>query len=192
MSLNKRDGMKNLLSTVRTRSIFIIIILFIFQVNLIAQEDPQNPFLPDTLIKAAREMMINTRYCALITLDELGHPQARTMDAFPPEKDLVVWLGTNSNSRKVKEIQNNNRVTLYYEAPQAAGYVTLKARAELVNDPQSKQHYWKEEWDRFYSDGKEEYLLIQVVPLRMEIVDYSHGITSKSNDWAVPYVEFDR
>jgi len=182
--------MKNLWSTVRTKSIFIIIILFIFPLNLLSQENPENPFDPDTLISAATNMMIESRYCALITLDETGHPQARTMDAFPPEKNMVVWMGTNSNSRKVKELENDNRVTLYYESGSASGYVVIKGRAELVDDAQLKKQYWKKEWDGFYSNNKNEYLLIKIIPSRLEIVDYNHNITSKSKSWSAPFIEF--
>ena len=172
------------------KKVVLISILSLLPFNLLAQNNHTNSFNHDTLLAAAKNIMIETRYCALITLDENGHPQARMMDAFPPEDDMTVWLGTNSKSRKVKEIRNDHRVTLYYEAPNAAGYVVIRGKADLVDDPDMKLKYWKQKWDRFYSDQKDEYLLIKVIPSKMEIIDYGHGISSKSDAWAVPYVEF--
>ena len=51
--------------------IFLILISLSFN-NLSAQEEHAANFDRDTPIMAAREMMVETRYCALITLDESG------------------------------------------------------------------------------------------------------------------------
>ena len=76
----------------------------------------------DTLITTAKKMIETTRNCALITLDTTGHPDIRTMEPFSPDSNMVVWFGTSINSRKVKQIKNDSRVTLYYPAPNAAGF----------------------------------------------------------------------
>ncbi len=57
-----------------------------------------------TILSSAREIMEASPTCVLITLDK-KIPRARTMDPFKPEKDFTVWLATNPNSRKVKEIK---------------------------------------------------------------------------------------
>ena len=50
-----------------------------------AQEDELSTYDRDTLISAAKALMETTKYCALITLDKSGQPQARTMDPFSPD-----------------------------------------------------------------------------------------------------------
>jgi general stress protein 26 len=130
--------------------------------------------------------MSETRYCALITLDETGHPQARTMDPFPPDSNMTVWFGTNSDSRKVKEILNNSKATLYYEAPDARGYVVLKGNAFMVDDSDKKLKHWKPEWKIFYPESKENYTLIKFIPEKLEIVDYKNKIVGDSDTWKVP------
>ena len=82
---------------------FVILSVLLLPVRLWSQENQISNYDPDTLISAAREIMAEARYCALITVDASGHPQARTMDPFAPEDGMVVWFGTNLNSRKVKE-----------------------------------------------------------------------------------------
>src|SRR5437667_3834393 len=89
------------------------------------------------------------RYCALITLDSNGRPQARTMDPFPPEENMVVWLGTNPKSRKVAEILHNEHVTLYYFVSEDQAYVAISGRARIVQDARAKAKYWKDEWKNF-------------------------------------------
>lgn len=53
-----------------------------------AQTKP--PTQPDRakVIAAAREIITPLLYCGLITIDEDGQPQARTMNPFPPDDDM--------------------------------------------------------------------------------------------------------
>jgi len=146
----------------------------------------------EQIIKAAQELMIATRYCALITVDAAGRAHARTMDPFPPEKDLIVWLGTNPRSRKVAEIRRDARVTLYYFDAASQGYVTLYGRARLVDDPKEKARRWKEEWKAFYPDREKGYLLIAVTPQKLEVVIEKKGIVGNSAVWTPPSVTFPR
>lgn len=128
--------------------------------------------------------------CALITLDREGRPQARTMDPFPPENDLTVWFGTNPKSRKVEQIKNDPRVALYYLEGDESGYVTIHGKAQIVNDKAEKEKRWKEEWEAFYQNRADEYVLIKVTPESMEVVSYSRGIVSTAPNWAAPTVRF--
>ena len=170
----------------------VLYLFLVLQLSLpvIAQERIKPQFNRDTLLTAARNMIELIPYCTLITLDTTGHPSARIMDPFPPGKNMVVWLGTNKYSRKVRQIKKDSRVTLFYEAPDGAGYVLIKGNALLVNDSVKKKTYWKNEWDQFYTDNKEEFILIKVIPHRLELLDFKNGIVGDSNTWAVPYVVF--
>jgi general stress protein 26 len=170
-------------------AIYLLLILT-SSLPVLAQDSMKSNLNRDTLLAAAKELIARTSYCALITLDTTGYPVARTMDPFPPDKKMVVWLGTNKNSRKVQEIKNDSRVTLYYADPNEMGYVLILGHANLVDDQAIKQAYWKEEWDRFYSEQKSEYILIKVVPFRLEILDYGRGIVGDPQTWSVPFVKF--
>src|SRR5258708_11690637 len=112
----------------------------------------------DELIAAAREIMTTTRYCALITTDRRGRANARTMDAFAPDENLLVWFGTNPLSRKVSEIRRNPRVTLYYFDRESQAYVTIQGVARLVNDSKENARHWKDDWKAFYPDRDKSYL----------------------------------
>jgi len=169
----------------------IILYLFILPINVKAQEEKSLNYERDTLLTAAREVMQEARYCGLITLDNAGQPHVRTMDPFTPEENLVVWFGTNSNSRKVKEIRNDARVSLYYVDPEGSGYVVIGGLAHIIDDPDEKTVHWKKEWEAYYKNQKEAYILIKVVPEKIEIVSYKHGITGDPVAWKVPIVKFE-
>ena len=144
----------------------------------------------DSLIAVANEIMKNAHYCALITVDTSGRPQVRLMDPFPPEEDMVVWFGTNSKSRKVRQKRHDSKVALFYFDPDGVGYVTITGTARIVDDEKEKAQRWKEGWEEFYPDRENNYLLIEVTPERLEIISLKHGIIGDSEIWTPPSIEF--
>ena len=150
----------------------------------------QSTFKPEDLIAAAREIMATTRYCALITSNGHGRMNARTMDAFAPDEKMIVWLATNPRSRKVAEIRRHRRVLLYYFDRENQAYVTIHGTARLVNHAAEKARHWKEEWSAFYPDRNKDYLLIKVVPTRLEVVNTKKGIVGDAKSWRPPTVVF--
>jgi len=185
-----KKTMKKYSKYASVRWIIFSVFILLCPLRIWAQDNELRNYKPDTLITAAKEIMETTRYCALITLDKSGHPQVRTMDPFLPAEDMVVWLGTNKNSRKVREIRNDSRVTLYYQDPNGSGYAIIQGNASLIDDPEKKEKYWKEDWNDFYPDKNSTYILIKVIPKKLEVISYMHGITGSNTTWAVPYLEF--
>lgn len=137
------------------------------------------------VLAAARAVMQAVRYCALITSDASGVAQARTMDAFPPDEGLVVWMATNPRSRKVEQLRRDARVTLHYYDAGAPdlGYVTLYGRARLIDARAEKQARWKEGWEAFWPDRDGSYLLIEVTPERVEVFSPRHRIEADPVTW---------
>jgi general stress protein 26 len=167
----------------------LIISLFLcLNFNVVGQSNNLQDSTRMNLIRAAKEIMDTANYCALITLDEEGRPRVRVMDSFKPEEELIVWFGTNPNSRKVAQIKNDPRVTLYYLDNDASGYVMIHGMAQLVDDPIEKERHWKDEWKSFYPKKPEGYLLIKVVPAWMEILSTSRGILGDKITWQPPMV----
>jgi len=160
----------------------IAINMFVFLLlasSLYAQEgmnQSRNLLSPDSLLRAAR-IIIDSASCRIfITVDENGKPHAREMSPFPLETDWVIWLGTSPGSRKVKQIQNNPNVIVYYYEPQGYSYVSVAGKARLVNDPDKKAKYWVDGWKRYYPDRDKNYVLIEVTPENLEVVSYKYNI----------------
>lgn len=175
------------------KSIYLIFpILLLIPFTGFSQTTTHKDSLNNKLISAAaREIMSSAGTCALITLDQEGRPRVREMDPFPPENDFTVWFGTNPESRKVKQIEKDPRVTLNYLDNDGSGYVMIYGRAELVNSKLEKEKHWKVEWEAFYPDKTDGYLLIKVSPEWMEVISYAYGITGDPETWEPPTVLFD-
>jgi general stress protein 26 len=169
---------------------FLLLCVSSFTHSLYGQSKQPTQLDRENLIATAREIMKTARYCALITLDSGGRPHARAMDPFPPDEQMIVWLGTNPKSRKVAEIRLNHRVTLYYFDREDQAYVTISGLARIVQDPQEKARHWKEEWQNFYPDRERGYLLIAVTPEKLEVINQKKGIIGNSITWTPPAVRF--
>lgn len=144
-----------------------------------------------SLDAATRSIMTEVRYAGLTTIDSLGYPNTRTMDALPPTDEFTVWLATNPVSRKVTQILANPSVSLYYAQSDKGNYVTLIGNAKIVNDPVSKEVQWREEWAEFYPT-KNDMVLIKIEPIRLEVVSYEFGIISQTKDWKAPEINLQK
>jgi len=165
----------------QTRLIQILVVLTILLNTslLLAQEllvKDRQEIPRDSLMTIAHAIIDSARARTFITVDENGKPQARTMSVFPPEDNMVIWLGTSTNSRKVKQIKNNPNVMVFYYDTKGHSYVSVAGQARLVNDLAKKAHYWKKSWTRYYPDPEKDYILIEVTPERMEICRYKYKL----------------
>ncbi len=142
------------------------------------------------ILETARTIMAKSVFCAFITIGADGQPQARTVQPFAPDAGMVVWIGTNPQTRKIAEIKKDPRVTLYYYADM--GYVTLIGRAARIEDPAEKQARWNDAWSGLYKDTfrGDDYTLIRVAPVRLEIISFGDGMVGDPKTWKPVSIEF--
>ena len=150
-----------------------------------AQEAPRAVPSRAQVIVAAREIMRTARYCTLVTLGADGQPQARIVDPFPPDSDLVIWIATNPLTRKVGDIRRDGRVTLLYFNAAASEYVTVVGTAVADTDPAQKISHWKPEWSGIYQQQNrgDDYLLLRVKPSRLEVSATGRGVRNDPLTW---------
>ena len=172
--------------------IVLILVIMLITFLLTAQEledDMKQEISRDSLLSIARTIIESANCRTFITVDKNGKPQARTMSPFSPDENMVIWLGTNPRSRKVKQIKNNSNVIVYYYDTDGLSYVSVSGVARIVDDPDKKAHYWVESWTRYYPDPEKDYILIEVTPKRMEICSFKHKLFWDS-DGKPAFVEF--
>src|SRR3972149_7656196 len=116
----------------------------------------------DSLISAAREIIKANPYCALVTVDSTGQPQVRTMNPFPLGEELVIWFATSRKSRKVTEIKNDQRVSVYYaNHNNAKGYVNITGTAVIIDDKELLINMKREYWENI-PDWQNKFVLIKI------------------------------
>jgi general stress protein 26 len=136
------------------------------------------PTTPEELLDLTKTILHAAQFCFLITQDEMGQSCARLMQPFAPDWDLVIWFGTSPRSRKVRDIQRDERVTLAFAHAQDGAYVTLSGSASMVTDGAQRQCYWRDAFAAFWPAGPtgEDYLLVKFVPTRIEIMHIAQAV----------------
>jgi general stress protein 26 len=160
-------------------------LLFVAFVTHAAQAQGGQPSAQAQIRAAAFDVMKAARYCTLVTNGDDGQPQARIVDPLIAESDGSIWIATNPVTRKVKEIARDPRVTLMFFNAAANEYVTVHARAAVVNDAARKAAHWKPEWQPFYKEQTRgpDFLLFEVRPFRLEVSSPRHKLTNDPTTW---------
>jgi general stress protein 26 len=164
-------------------SVFLILLLFV------SCDNGRNP-IKKNIKEIAKEIMTNAKNCAFITIDSLGVAHARAMDPFLPEEDFTVWMATKPSSLKIKQLQGNNNVTLYYFDKESVSYVTLQGTASIVNSRNEKEKFWKKEWKNFYKNRTSDYALIKFIPKVGNVISEKYKIFGDSITWETPQINF--
>ena len=172
--------MKNLVSSA---------IVFIFlTVVMPLQLRSQSPVNRDSILLAAREIIHETTYCALVTIDSAGQPQIRTMNPFPMKDELIIWFATSRTSRKAMEIKNNPRVCVYWaDHVNAKGYVNFTGKAEVIDDKELLVKMKRDYWEGM-SNWKDVFVLIKIVPETLEVINYKHGLNNDPITFKAPAI----
>lgn len=158
----------------------------------VAQQAQKAPPTREAVLTAARSIIGKARFGTLVTLGEKGEPHARVVDPFTPDSAFTIWVATNRETRKVKEIKADPRVVLLWFEPGNPGYVSLSGHAELVSDRAEKEKYWKAEWRNLYKDRNrgDDYLLVRIKPTHMEVVSYADGLLGDPETWKPVTLDF--
>lgn len=135
------------------------------------------------IISTAKAIINDAYFGTLITVDANGQPKARIMEPFSPDDDFTVWLATNPKSRKASELKANSTATLHYFNKTKMEYVSLMGNAYLVNEEMIKAQKFKEGWDKFYPNKKEDYLLIKFIPKTLELISVNNQYPGDSVTW---------
>lgn len=130
------------------------------------------------LLDATRTIIEKAGMCFLITTSKSGAINARLMQPFGPEAELVLWFGASAASRKVQELAQDARATVAYELPAEGAYAALQGRATVERDVVLRQRYWRESFAAFWPDGPahEDYVVLRFVAERVEVMHIDQGI----------------
>jgi general stress protein 26 len=164
--------------------------LILFAGTITINVNAQSTVNKDTLKVAALEIMKQTTYCALATIDSTGQPQMRTMNPFPANDEFITWFATSRSSRKVKEIRNNPKVCVYYaDHVSAKGYVSITGTATVIDDKELLVKMKRDYWNGI-PNWQDNFVLIKIVPNTMSVINYKHSINNDPKTFGAPTIIF--
>jgi len=175
------------------KNLFVLFVLVSFvstSSSFYSELNGQTPVNRDTIILAAHELINETTYCGLVTIDSLGQPQIRTMNPFPVKDDFVIWFATSRTSRKVREIKNNPKVCVYFANHLTAkGYVNINGSASVIDNRELLIKMKREYWNGIQG-WQDKFVLIKIIPKSIEVIDYKHGLNNDPNTFKAPTISF--
>ncbi len=130
---------------------------------------------------------------ALVTLDADGQPRVRSVDVRPLGPELVFWVATKPNTRKVSQIEEHPQVALYFNVDAEGSYVSVMGRARLVDDMETiKRISWRapEVRSAFWPSFPQDYLLIEITPEWIEVT--GEGVPADAETWRPAALELTR
>ncbi|NHK32900.1 MAG: hypothetical protein FK730_16250 [Asgard group archaeon] len=134
----------------------------------------------EKIIEIAKELLLKAQPAYFSTVDENGEPQIRAVenirnpDKFPHEakvlseydQEINAYISTNTSSKKVAQIIENNSASLYFCSPDEYKGIMLQGYVEIVNDPDLKKRIWVDGMLRFYPKGPTDpdFTILRLIP----------------------------
>lgn len=119
-------------------------------------------------------------FCMLCTNTESGQISTRPMsNNGDVEYDGDSWFFTYDNTRKIKEINHDDGVTLTFTAaPSLLGkpgiFISVEGKALLIRDKSQFEAHWVSDLDRWFPDGIETPGIV-LVKVSAESIEYWDG-----------------
>lgn len=113
------------------------------------------------------EIMKSVKFAMLTSMTAEGHLHAcpMTTNQFDLEKKEIWFIG-DKTTETIKDIANNAQINLSYASVDSKDYVSITAKAELIEDKAKLDELWTPIYAAFFENGKEDknVQLIKVVP----------------------------
>ncbi|MEI8083487.1 MAG: pyridoxamine 5'-phosphate oxidase family protein [Actinomycetes bacterium] len=128
----------------------------------------------DHVVHNARTIMTTgAGLCFLMTQHAPDRIDARFMQPFGPDPQMVLWFGTGPNTRKVHDLRRNPHATVSYQSGDGDAYVSLSGSVLIEDDAVLRAGLWRSDWTQFFPGGPEQgYILLKFTPDRIEVLDF--------------------
>lgn len=114
-------------------------------------------------------------FCSAVAFGETGG--ARPMSVQKADDDGTLWFLSVVDSLKDREVAEDPRVTLYFQASAHAGFLVLEGTASLSRDRARIDELWKPTLRTWFTDGKDDprISVIRFTPQSGYYWDVKHG-----------------
>lgn len=145
------------------------------------------------------DLMASSEMAYLTTIGADWYPQTRAMEnlrrkeKFPSlidlfashQDDFLVLFFTNTSSKKVAQVRENPKVSVYYCRPREYRGLMLGGEAEVIMDEELKTTLWQPGWELYCPAGPTDpdYAILSLVP---QFGTYYHNLTWGHLTWDLP------
>ena len=107
------------------------------------------------------------------TYDENGNCHSRPMAAVDHggEDGETLWFFTRADSRKIRELSADPRVTLDYSDPSAKNWLSMIGKAQVVEDRAKIDELWMEPLRTWFPEGRDD-PMIRLLRVEVDTAEY--------------------
>ncbi len=87
------------------------------------------------------------------TKGDEDYPQIRAMIKMENEGLKRIWFTTNTSSKKIAQLKKSPKASLYFVDFDKWMGLMLVGKCEILQDPESKQRFWREGFEKYYPKG---------------------------------------
>ena len=102
------------------------------------------------------ELIEKSNICMLGTNGDDGFPNIKGMMNLKHDGLKKIWFSTNTSSKRVQQLRNDNRACVYYVDNKDFKGLMLVGTIEILQDIESKKMLWSEGAERYYPMGVED------------------------------------
>ena len=110
----------------------------------------------DEAIVKGLKLIETLSFCLLGTIGEDGFPNIKGMTNIKHEGIKKIWFSTNTSSKRVQQLREDNRACVYYVDGKDYKGLMLVGTIEILQDQESRKMLWFEGAERYYPLGVED------------------------------------
>ncbi len=131
----------------------------------------------EEVIKESLGLMERSKICLLGTNGADGFPYIKAMLNLKHEGLKRVWLSTNTSSKRVQRLKQDNRASVYYVDENTYQGLLLIGTVEILQDIKSRKMLWTEGAEIYYPKGvtDPDYTVLRFTAKK---ANYYHGLTN--------------
>jgi general stress protein 26 len=131
----------------------------------------------NTALEAAHQLVNRSKFAMMGTIGEDSFPNIKAMIIAKHEGLREVWFKTNTSSRRITQVQLNNKTCVYFVDFETWEGLMLIGRAEIRRNRETRETLWKDGSERYYPLGVDDpdYVVLRFVA---EVGNYYHGLVS--------------
>ncbi len=104
-------------------------------------------------IDEALDLANRSTIAMLANNGEEGYPNVRAMIKVENEGLKSIWFATNTSSRKMARLSEDQRTCVYFVDFDKWMGLMLTGTVEILKDAESRRRLWQEGWERYYPLG---------------------------------------
>ncbi len=107
----------------------------------------------ETAIQKSLELAERAETAMLGTNGDDGYPNIKAMLKMASDGLKVFWFSTNTSSKRVAQLTRDGKACIYLVDTQTFEGLMLVGEVEVLTDAESRQHVWREGFERYYPKG---------------------------------------